>query len=373
MMGFMREPPMSSPLPSPAPQPSPPESPNDWGSALNVRALVLIGLTGGLLYLCYAMLVPFMAPLAWALALTVLFAPMHHAIEARVSRPNIAALLSVVIIVIAVVVPVLLLADRLIVEVASGIEMLRGAVESGAWRRPFEANPTTAGIARWVEAQIDLQGLVQGAGAWLTNAAGAMLRGSLVQLASLVLTFYLLFYFLRDRMSLRRMLRRFSPLPPDDMTRLFGDVFDTVHATVYGSLTVATVQGVLGGVIFAVLGLPAPVLWGLLMGVLGIVPVLGAFIVWLPAALFLLLDGHEIKALVLVLWGAIVVGGIDNVLYPLLVGRRLRLHTAVALMSIVGGVLLFGAPGLILGPVVFSLTRGLLDIWTRRNAEDDAA
>jgi predicted PurR-regulated permease PerM len=364
---------MSSSMPSPTPQPSPPESPSDWGSALNVRALVLIGLTGGLLYLCYAMLVPFMAPLAWALALTVLFVPMHQAIEVRVRRPNIAAMLSVVIIVIAVVVPALLLANRLLGEAASAIEMLRGAVESGAWRRPFDANPTSAQVARWIEARVDLQGLVQGAGAWLTNTAAAMLRGSLVQLVSLLLTFYLLFYFLRDRMTLRRLLRRLTPLPPDDMTRLFGDVFDTVHATVYGSLAIATVQGVLGGVIFAVLGLPAPVLWGLVMGLLSVVPVLGAFIVWVPAALFLLLDGHEVKALVLVLWGAIVVGGIDNLLYPLLVGRRLQLHTAATLMSIFGGVLLFGAPGLILGPVVFSLTRGLLDIWTRRNAQEDAA
>lgn len=371
MMGFVRESPVSLPMPSPALPP--PESPGDWGSALHVRALVLIGLTGGLLYLCYAMLVPFLAPLAWALALAVLFVPMHHAIESRVSRPNIAALLSVVIIMIAVVVPALLLANRLLGDALHAIEMLRGAVESGEWRRPFDANPTTARVGHWIEAQFDLPGLVQAAGSWLTNTATAMLRGSLVQLVSLLLTFYLLFYFLRDRMMLRRLLRRLTPLPADDMTHLFGAVFDTVHATVYGSLAVATVQGLLGGVMFAVLGLPAPVLWGLVMGLLAIVPVLGAFIVWLPAALFLLLGGHEMKALLLVLWGAIVVGGIDNLLYPLLVGRRLRLHTAAALMAIVGGVLLFGAPGLILGPVVFTLTRGLLDIWTRRNAEEDAA
>ena len=182
---------MTLPLPQP-----PPETNSDWGSALHVRALVLIGLTGALLYLCYAMFSPFMAPLAWALALAVLCVPMHRAIEARVRRPNVAALLSVSIVVVAVVLPGLLLANRLLGESASGI-----------------------------------------------------LRGSLVQLVSLVLTFYLLFYFLRDRLALRRMLRRLTPLPADDMTRLFGDVFDTVHATVYGSLVVATVQGALGGAI----------------------------------------------------------------------------------------------------------------------------
>jgi predicted PurR-regulated permease PerM len=91
-----------------------------------------------------------------------------------------------------------------------------------------------------------------------------------------------------------------------------------------------------------------------------------------PAALFLLLTGAEVKALVLTAWGALVVGGIDNLLYPMLVGKRLKMHTAVALVSIVGGLLLFGPSGLILGPVVFTLTRSLLEIWSSRNAAAEA-
>jgi predicted PurR-regulated permease PerM len=356
--------------------PAAPQAPTpgeDWGSPLQVRALVLIGLTGAGLYACWLMLTPFIAPLAWALALAVLFVPAHRAIEARVRWPNAAALLSVSTIAVAVVVPALLVANRLASEAAGAIDMLRGVVESGGWRRPFDAHPATEPLGRWIEAQFDLPGLVQAAGSWLTNTATAMLRGSVVQAVSLLLTFYLLYYFLRDRLAMLRALRRLSPLPASDMSQLFGQVFDTVHATVYGTLVVASVQGLLGGLMFWWLGLPAPLLWGLVMGMLAIVPVLGAFIVWLPAALFLLLDGHAVQALLLALWGMIVVGGIDNLLYPLLVGRRLKLHTAAAFISIVGGLLVFGAAGLILGPVVFTLTRGLLEIWTRRNAVADAA
>jgi predicted PurR-regulated permease PerM len=143
-------------------------------------------------------------------------------------------------------------------------------------------------------------------------------------------------------------------------------VGDTVYATIYGTLAVAAVQGTLGGLMFWWLGLPAPMLWGLVMGVLAVVPVLGAFIVWIPAALFLALDGNWGKALILALWGGVVVGGIDNVMYPILVGNRLKLHTIPAFMAIVGGLIVFGPSGLILGPVVLTVTVLLLEIWQSR-------
>ena len=116
------------------------------------------------------------------------------------------------------------------------------------------------------------------------------------------------------------------------------------------------------------LGLPAPFLWGIVMGLLAVVPVLGAFVIWVPAAIFLLLDGSEGKALLLTLWGAVVVGGIDNLLYPMLVGRRLKMHTVLAFISLVGGLIVFGPAGLILGPVIFTVTRLLLEIWRRNVA-----
>ena len=120
------------------------------------------------------------------------------------------------------------------------------------------------------------------------------------------------------------------------------------------------------------LGLPAPLLWGIVMGLLAVVPVLGAFLIWVPAAIFLLLDGSEGKALLLTLWGAVVVGGIDNLLYPTLVGRRLKMHTLLAFISIVGGLIVFGASGLTRGPVIFTVTRLLLETWSSQNAAEKA-
>jgi predicted PurR-regulated permease PerM len=184
-----------------------------------------------------------------------------------------------------------------------------------------------------------------------------------------VLTFYLLFYFPRDRRLMLETVRSHSPLSLAEMDRLFGQIADTIHAIIYGTVVVACVQGTLGGLMFWWLRLPTPLLWGLVMGLLAIVPVLGAFVVWIPAAIFLALDGSWERALILVLWGALVVSSIDNLLYPMLVGNRLKLHTVPAFISLVGGLTLFGPAGIILGPMAVTITIILLDVWRTRITE----
>ncbi len=344
------------------------ENPNDWGSSLHVHALVLMGLTGVGIYLCFRMMGPFLPAFAWAMALAVVFAPLHRWLETRVKHAGLSATIGILVVVVIVLVPATFIMDRMLVEAARGAQTIKALVVSGEWRRVFDAHPKIAPVGQWLEQQIDLPGFVQTAASWLTNAATSFVRGSLLQITGVVLTFYMLFYLLRDRRAGMECLRAFSPLGAADMTRLFADVFDTIRATVYGTLVVAGVQGTLGGLMFWWLGLPAPLLWGLVMGLLAVIPVLGAFIVWVPAAAYLLLAGSAGKALILVLWGAVVVGGVDNLLYPMLVGRLLKLHTVVTFVSIVGGLVVFGGAGLILGPVVFTATRVLLEVWGRRNA-----
>jgi predicted PurR-regulated permease PerM len=145
------------------------------------------------------------------------------------------------------------------------------------------------------------------------------------------------------------------------------NISNTIHATIYGTLAVSAVQGLLGGLMFWWLGLPAPLLWGVVMAFMALVPVLGAFVVWIPAAFFLVLEGSWGKALILTLWGLVVVGTIDNLLRPMLVGRRLKLHTVLAFISVVGGLIQFGPAGLIIGPAVLAITTALLEVWTGRN------
>jgi predicted PurR-regulated permease PerM len=339
---------------------------SDWESRSRVQALVLIVATALGIYLCYRLALPFLLALAWALALAVLFVPFHRWLDSKLKRPSLAAAISVLVVALIVAVPATFVGQRLIVESARGAEIIKTKVESGEWRRALEAQPHIAPLAGWLERKFDLPGTVKTLAFWLTTTAGSIVKGSVVQVVTFCLTFYLLFYLLRDRRAALQSLRSLSPLSDAEMDHLFGRVADTIYATMYGTLAVSALQGLIGGLMFWWLDLSAPLLWGVVMALLAVVPVLGAFVVWMPAAFFLVLEGSWGKALILTLWGILVVGTIDNLLHPILVGNRLKLHTVLAFMSVVGGLMLFGPAGLILGPVTLTVTAVLLEIWRRR-------
>ena len=341
---------------------------NDWGSRSHVHTLVLMAVTLIGIYFCYRLAAPFFPVFAWALTLAILFAPLNRWLESKVKLPGLSATICVLVAAVMVVVPATFVAERIIVEATRGAATHQTMVEAGEWRRVFETHPLIAPVGNWIEGHLDLPGMVKTATAWLTGNAASFVQGSVLQLIGVVLTFYIFFYFLRDRDAALKSLRSLSPLSDIDMSRVFSGVSDTVYATIYGTFVVAVVQGALGGLMFWWLGLPAPLLWGIVMGLLAVVPVLGAFIIWIPAAIFLFLNGSAEKALLLTVWGGVVVGGIDNLLYPMLVGKRLKMHTVLAFISIVGGLIVLGPSGLIAGPVIFTITRLLLEVWSKRNA-----
>jgi predicted PurR-regulated permease PerM len=328
--------------------------------------LVLLALTLAGLYACYLLLRPFVPAFAWALALAVLFAPVHRRLERRLHRPNLAAVLSVTLVVVIVVVPAILVAARLFAEAAAGAAAMGAAIDSGEWQRRIAGHPLAA-LTDWVSKYISLPDIVGAGASWLTNTSAALLRASVAELVAFLLTFYFLFYFFRDGHAALRALLVHSTLSREELGQITRRVGDTIHATFYGILVCSAVQGVLGGLMFWWLELPSPVLWGVIMGLLSVVPVFGSWIVWVPTAAFLALDGHWVAAIVLTAWGGVVIGWIDNVLYPVLVGNRLRLHTVPTFVAVVGGLTVFGVSGVVLGPLVVEVTLGLLQIWRARS------
>lgn len=332
----------------------------------SLRPLLLVSATALGIYLCYRLALPFVPALAWALALAVLFVPLQRRLEAKLKRPSLAAAIAVVLIGLIVVVPATFVGQQLVQQTAKGAETIEAKVTSGEWRRALEKQPRLAPLADWIERRVDLPGTAKTFAAWLSGLAANFVKGSVFQLLGFCLTFYLLFFFLRDRRPVLQSIRALAPLSEAEMDTLCERINDTIHATIYGELAVSAVQGLLGGLIFWWLGLSAPLLWGVVMALMAVVPVLGAFLVWIPAALFLAVEGSWGKALILTLWGMLVVGSIDNLLRPILVGKRLRLHTVLAFISVVGGLVLFGSAGLILGPVTLTVTTVLLDVWRQR-------
>lgn len=344
-----------------------------WLTRERVAVLTLIGASILTFYLCYLLIEPFLPPLAWALALAVVANPLHDWIAKRVKNRTLAASLTVVSVAIVIILPLAFVMQSLIREAATGVQAAQDMLATGRWRQAAAKAPFLTPIIAWIEGEFDLPGLLRGAATGIASYMSRFLSGSVTLFVGLMITFFSLFFFFRDRELSLKMVRSIVPLSEKETRNVFKRVTDTIFATVYGTLAVSMIQGLLGGLMFWWLGLPAPVLWGFVMGLLGVVPMLGAFVVWIPAAILLALEGEWTKAIILTAWGAIIVALVDNILYPIFIGKRIRLHTLPIFFSILGGLAAFGASGLIIGPVVLSVADALLHIWRQRTAHGHTA
>ena len=282
---------------------------------------------------------------------------------------HLAAGLSLLLVAVVIVAPAYFVIQSVAREAADGVEQVKTQFSPENWQQMQQRHPWVGRALRWLESQVNVGQAVEGTAGAVSGAAMNFVRGSVRGVIELLVMFFFLFFFFRDRTLALTSLRSYLPLTNAEADGVFRRTTDAVYATINGTIVVGIVQGVLGGLMFWWLGLPAPFLWGTVMAVLAFVPVLGAFVVWIPAAIVLALQGQWMKALLLSLWGAIVIGLIDNMLYPLLVGKRVALHTVTVFIALVGGVMLFGASGLILGPVIVAVTLALVDVWRKRTTE----
>jgi len=183
--------------------------------------------------------------------------------------------------------------------------------------------------------------------------------GAVVQIFFIIFTMYYLF---RDGAQIVRVLPAVLPLETAQSEEIFTRTKEVIGASVYGVLVIAAIQGALGGLAFFLLGLPSPLVWGVVMAFFSLIPMAGSFVVWVPAAIYLAATQQWWKAGFLVFWGAIVIGMVDNFLRPKLVGEKTRLHELFVFFSVLGGLQVFGVLGLVLGPVVLAITLALFDV-----------
>jgi len=315
--------------------------------------------------LCYLIAVPFLPAITWSFTLAILFAPLDTWIRKVVRGRGIAAAATLAIVAGVIVAPTITVIGFLLNEAVGSAPRLNAVFDARNWTRAIDNYPRLAPAIHSAIERLDIPDLIQAATAWLAGWSGYFVKGSIESLISLLLAFY----FLRDREMAIATTGRALPLTEAEFARLTDRISNTIFASIYGTAAVAVMQGGLGGAMFWWLDLPAPVFWGVIMGLLGIVPFLGAFVIWAPTAAALALTGELQSAIILTVWGTIVVGLVDNVLYPILVGRRLMLHTVPSFVAVAGGLLLFGASGVVLGPIVVAGTQTLLDIWRERTME----
>jgi predicted PurR-regulated permease PerM len=315
-------------------------------------------------YLAFSVVAPFLAALAWAAVFAMVMAPLLTRIERRINSTW-AATLATVGISLLIVIPAVLVLIVLVREVTqivrdfqqSGYAVTAPAKLQGFWdavraRSPF---PLPENLSA------SLASGVQKLATYVAGMAGSALQNLLSFVLQLCVMLFGLFFFLRDRHKVVGVIRHLLPFSPERRERMLKDTYDTVVATVGSTFAVAAVQGTLTGIALGVAGFRAPVFWGVMTSVCSLLPAVGSGIVWLPAVIWLFASGETVKAIVLLVFCAVVVGTADNVLRPVLLSGRTSMHGLVVFVSLMGGVVAFGFIGLVLGPVVLATLSTLLE------------
>ncbi|HKQ72430.1 MAG TPA: AI-2E family transporter [Blastocatellia bacterium] len=341
-----------------------------WAALLAAAALAL--------YACWLMLLPFVNVLAWAAVLVILFHPIHQRLVALTGRPGWSALLSTVIVIAVILIPLTLLTLVVAKEIGDVAKNIQGF-----FRSLLDPNsPVIGRIMSWLSHYMDINHLdTQGYLLERLNGVSGTIVGQTLGLVGGVLggvfqSFFIIFtmyYFFRDGDRIYDAMLEMIPLEAAQTRMIFDRTREVIHASVYGVIVIAGIQGALGGLAFAVLGLPSPLVWGVVMFFLSMVPMVGSAVVWIPTAVYLLLNGHWGKALALAIWGSLVIGMIDNLLRPKLVGERAGLHELLIFFAVLGGLRIWGPLGLALGPVVVAIALALLDIFRRVDSESQIA
>ena len=308
---------------------------------------------------------PFIGAVMWGAILALLFHPMQQWLQKRwKDRRTLAALATLAVILLIVVLPLLLVGVSLIQEVGGLVARIRsGEINFGEYfDRIVRALPSWAtGLLQRLGLD-DISSLQQRLMGGL-GERGQALAGRVVGIGSdlvdLVVAFfismYLLFFLLQDGTSVARRIRDAIPLEPAVKTRLLERFVAMIRAAVKGNVLVAIVQGALGGLAFWVLGVHAPLLWAVVMAFASLIPAVGAALIWAPVAVYLIAIGQVWQGVGLGLFGTLVIGLVDNVLRPILVGADTRMPDYLVLITTVGGLAIVGIHGFVVGPVVAAL------------------
>jgi predicted PurR-regulated permease PerM len=329
-----------------------------------MAALVFYAVIILLGYLMFQLVRPFLVPLAWACVLAISFYPTHVRLERRLGRGR-ASLASTVCVALLVIVPMLVVASAFVSQASQILEHVPRLVADmpGFAQRWVRAGLRYVPGGETVDVAAALDTSARRVATFLSSQAAAVVQDVLVFVTSLVITIFALFFLFRDASSVMTGIRRILPLQTDVRERLIHQTRALVTASVTSALIVAAAQGILGGLAFWVLGLPAPVFWGVVMALLCLLP-LGAWVVWAPAAIWLMVTGSVGRGLVLAALGVGVVSAVDNVLRPILLSEHSEMNGLLLFISLLGGVIAFGSVGLVLGPVVMALGIALSDAFT---------
>ncbi|WPB59324.1 AI-2E family transporter [Xylophilus sp. GOD-11R] len=338
--------------------------------------LLLVGVTLAFGWILF----PYYGAIFWAAILAMLFRPVFRWLVKRFKgRANLAALCTLCLVLVIVILPTAFITASLVQEGSAIYQKLQsGEINIGRYvQQIFDHVPSWVmglmerfGVGDMGALQAKLMAALNEGSRNLATSAINFGQNTFDFLVGFAIMLYLLFFLIRDGRDVSLMIRDAIPLEERHKHKLLGKFTTVIRATVKGNIAVAVAQGAIGGITFFFLGIHGAVLWGVLMALLSLLPAIGAGLVWGPVAIYFLATGAVAKALVLVFVGVFVIGLVDNILRPLLVGKDTKLPDYIVLISTIGGMALFGLNGFVIGPVIAAMFISTWDIFA--SSRDDA-
>jgi len=333
-----------------------------------IELLAFYGAVLLVFYLAYRVFEPFLQPLGWAVVLVVCIYPLHERLLARWG-PTRAAALSTICVTLLLVGPALTLAGGLVSQATGAVHYLEAG---GDWSQqiPLSARQALDWLARHGVPGVQADPIQMGRdiaarlARWLSQRAGEALRNAAGLTIKVLVLLFALFFLFRDGPALVARTRNLLPFDEAHRNRIVSQTRDLIFASVTASLVIGTIQGVLGGFALAIVGIPSPLFWGALMALLSLLPVIGAWLVWGPAVLWLAAGGQYGKAAVVVIICAGVAGVLEHFVRPILLSGKAQMNALLILLSVLGGISVFGFLGFILGPIVVAIASTILDVYT---------
>lgn len=318
-------------------------------------------------------LLPFYGAVFWGTTLAIIFAPFFRYLEQRLNgKRNLAALITLLVIILIVIIPVIFATGALLQEgVAIYKRISSGEFDLGAYFEQIVAalpasvhdTLTRFGIGDKFGVREKLSAGALGASKFLAAQAVSVGQNTFEFLIGMAVMLYVLFFLLRDGAQLSRRIRQLIPLSNEHQQHLSRKFATVIRATVKGNIMIAVIQGALGGIMFALLGIQGALLWGVIMAILSLLPAVGASLIWMPVAVYFMVSGAIWQGVVLTLFGVLIIGTIDNLLRPLLVGKDTKIPDYVILISTLGGLSVFGINGFVIGPLIAALFMACWDLF----------
>ena len=341
----------------------------------------LIGLLILLLYWVYLIVRPFSTPILWAILLTISFQPLFRLIQTRIRNPSGAALLTILLMVLVVLGPLVYVGIKGANEGRELYYRLEAqSRQEGGWtnyydhlvEQPLQWVAQKTGVAA-PDLRVMLLSKVKAMSTASLSWASSLFSNIVTTVGTVLLALFIMFFLLKSGTEFHQLLLTYVPLEPGRMNELLNLMTSAVVANLYGMVAVAGLQGILVGTGFAIARLPSPVIWGTIASFASLIPLVGTALVWLPGVIILVIGGSYGKAIFLLLWSAILVGMVDNIIRPMILKKGVELNTLMIFFALMGGVQAFGVLGLFAGPVIFSVTQAVFRIlreegqgWERR-------